>query len=158
MAGFYQALIGLGANLNDPIQQILDARVALTNLPLVTNWECSPLYVSTPVGYSDQPNFVNCVLSLKTSYDAYALFYQMQSVETKLGRIREEGNQNAPRLIDIDMLMFGDQQLNDPELIIPHPRIEERLFVIKPLADLGVQIEPNPSTDFSDQVLHQLTI
>jgi len=153
-----RALIGLGANLNDPIQQILDARVALINLPLVTGWECSPFYVSAPVGYSDQPNFINCVLSLETSYDAYTLFRYMQGIEAQLGRVRDKNNQNAPRLIDIDMLMFGEQQLSDPKLIIPHPRMGERLFVIKPLADLGVQVESEPNADFSDQVLHQLLI
>ena len=153
-----RALIGLGANLNDPIQQILDARVALTNLPLVASWQCSALYVSSPVGYSDQPNFVNCVLALNTHYDAYSLFGYMQTIETDLGRTRDKNNQNAPRLIDIDMLMFGDKQLADPNLIIPHPRMRERLFVLEPLADLGVDMKPDPAVDFGEQVLHRLSI
>jgi len=153
-----RALIGLGANLNDPIQQILDARLALSHLPLVKSWQCSSFYLSTPVGYSDQPNFVNCVLALDTGYDAYTLFEYMQAIEAGLGRVRDVNNQNAPRLIDIDMLMFSDQQLSDPKLTIPHPRMNQRLFVIKPLADLGVHIQPNVNTDFSQQVLYQLSI
>jgi len=115
MANFNRAFIGLGANLNDPIQQVLDAR-------------------------------------------AYALFDQMQNIETELGRVRVDGNQNAPRLIDIDLLMFGDQSLSDPKLTIPHPRISERLFVLKPFEELGIYLEADDRTDFSEQQLHKLAL
>ena len=158
MSVLNRALIGLGANLGDPIQQILDARALLSALPLVASCESSYLYVSSPVGYSDQPNFINCALALETSYDAVQLFAQMQSIETHLGRVRVQGNQNAPRMIDIDLLLFGDQTSDDPVLTIPHPRICERLFVMQPLADLGVDMKADENVDFSDQILHRLSI
>ena len=158
MAAIKQAVLGLGANLGDPIQQMIDARVALCALSQVTGSRCSSMYLSSPVGYSEQPNFINCVLVLKTYYSAQDLFKQMQRIEMSLGRIRIEDNQNAPRLIDIDLLMFGDLTINLPDLIIPHPRMNQRLFVIEPLAELGINIQASPNCDFSDQVIARLAI
>jgi len=153
-----KAYIGLGANLGDPIQQLVDARVRLAALPATMSCRCSPLYVSSPVGYSDQADFVNCVLELETQSDVRNLFSSMQLIEQALGRVREVGNQNAPRTIDIDLLMFADLEINQTDLIIPHPRLRQRMFVLKPLRDLGVNIAACDETDLSDQVLHKLCI
>lgn len=158
MSTIAQAVLGLGANLGDPIQQILDARMALSNLPEVLSWTCSSMYLSSPVGYSDQPDFINCVILLQTRYRAEALFEQMQEIERSLGRVRVNGNQNAPRSIDIDMLMFADQKIDKPELTIPHPRMNQRLFVIEPLLELGIEVAPNATFNFSDQILSRLAI
>lgn len=152
------AFIGLGANLGNPIQQIVDARSKLIRLTSTVSWRCSSMYVSSPVGYSDQPNFINCVLALETLDDAHTLFANMQCAEEALGRVRDPYNQNAPRLIDIDLILFGDQDLNDEHLIVPHPRMAERLFVLEPLGELGVVIPCDERADFSQQILHRLSI
>ena len=153
-----RAWLGLGANLGDPIQQLIDARVKLVNLPFVSAWQCSSMYVSSPVGYSDQADFINCVLALDVSVSAQDLFAQMQLIEVALGRVRVQDNQNAPRCIDIDLLMYGEQAINESNLVVPHPRMNQRLFVIEPLQQLGVRVEADQDIDFSDQHLHKLSI
>lgn len=150
------ALIGMGANLDDPVQQIVDARQRLLNWPRTQHARCSSMYLSTPVGYAEQADFINCVLALQTSASAFALLDLMQSIELVLGRVRDKDNQNAPRRIDLDLLYFGDQLIRDARLEVPHPRIAERLFVLKPLAELGINVAADPNTDFSQQSIHQL--
>jgi len=158
MAAITRAWLGLGANLDDPVQQIIDARVSLVRLPFVSAWQCSTLYVSSPVGYLNQEDFINCVLALDVSVDAQTLFAHMQLIETQLGRVRLSGNQNAPRKIDIDLLIFGEVSLNEPNLTVPHPRLNQRLFVVEPLRELGVRIEIDKEFDFTDQDLHKLSV
>lgn len=153
------AFLGLGANLGDPIQQIVDARRCLLCLSGTEALRSSSLYVSSPVGYSEQPNFINCVVALETHDDAHILLDDMQSIEKRLGRVRDASNQNAPRMIDIDLLLYGETQINDPRLIVPHPRMQERLFVLEPLHELGVRDYPKSlNTDFTQQELHKLSL
>ena len=136
MSRLTTAYIGLGANLGDPIQQLVDARTMLYALAGVVSGRCSDLYLTTPVGYAEQPDFVNCVVELQTALSAQQLFAHMQEIENRLGRRRVTGNQNAPRMIDLDLLLFGDLQIDDSQLVVPHPRLGERLFVLQPLSDL----------------------
>jgi len=150
------AWLGLGANLGDPVQQIINARTALATLPSVSDLVCSSFYVSSPVGYSDQPNFINCVIGVKTCAPMDGFFAQMQAIEARLGRVRDPLNQNAPRVIDIDLLLFGEEKSNTALLTVPHPRIGERLFVMEPLAELGVSSVADTSICFDDQLLHRL--
>ena len=150
--------LGLGGNLADPIGQIVDARLKLIQLECVSAWQCSSMYLSSPVGYSDQPDFINCVLSLDVDIGAKQLFAQIQLIEIDIGRIRFADNQNAPRKIDIDLLLFDDEVLNTPELIVPHPRMTQRLFVLEPLRELGVEIERDESTDFTQQIIYRLSL
>lgn len=142
--------------MGDPIQQIIDAREALYRLSSSRNGRCSSLYLSSPVGYSQQPNFVNCVLELESTLDPHSLFVCMRDIENSLGRVRHETNQNAARLIDLDLLLFGEQAIDDEVLSVPHPRIGERLFVLKPLAELGPKIAQSSSVNFTTQILHKL--
>ncbi len=158
MSKLKRAWLGLGSNLDDPIQQIMDARVQLLALTCVHGWQCSIMYQSSPVGFSDQPNFINCVLVLDVDIEATELFSEMRFIETNLGRVRDDLNQNAPRKIDIDLLLFDDQVSDKPELIIPHPRMTQRLFVLEPLSELGLELERDAKTDFSQQTIHQLTV
>jgi len=158
MQSITRAWLGLGANLGDPIQQIVDARQKLIALPFVKQWQCSSLFVSSPVGYTEQADFVNCVLALDVDVSSRQLFGKMQLIETQLGRVRLENNQNAPRKIDIDLLMFGEQSIEEPDLIVPHPRLNQRLFVLEPLRELGVNVEPAKQFDLTDQDLHKLSI
>lgn len=157
-------MIGLGSNLGDPIQQIIDARSALLALECVSSGRCSSLYLSSPVGYSEQANFINCVVEVQADAPAHRLLEEMQEIETAMGRRRVSGNQNAPRLIDLDLLLYDDQAINTEQLIVPHPRMHERLFVLVPLHELRPEISLNGRgslTDVitalrssSDQVLH----
>ncbi|WP_170132060.1 2-amino-4-hydroxy-6-hydroxymethyldihydropteridine diphosphokinase [Arenicella xantha] len=130
------AYLGLGANLGDPVQQLIDAKNYLSKLPNCKILNASAYYLTSPVGYQSQPDFVNCVVALETTLSAEVLLQKTQKIENLLGRTRVLGNQNAPRLIDIDILLFGDVQLNTADLSIPHPRIAERLFVLLPLSEL----------------------
>ena len=152
--------LGLGANLGDPVQQIIDARIKLSSLQCVHAWTCSSMYLSSPVGYADQAYFINCVLALDidSEHEAEEFFDHVQKIETDLGRVRDSGNQNAPRKIDIDVLLFADQVINLKKLLIPHPRMAQRLFVIEPLNELGVDIKKDKNTDFSQQEIFKLAI
>jgi len=134
------AYVGLGANLGDPVQQIIDARKQLSSDGAVSDVRCSSLYVSSPVGYSDQPDFVNSVMSLQTTHDALSLLRVMQAIETRIGRVRDAHNQNAARLIDLDLLLFANQKIDTPILRVPHPRLSERLFVLLPLQELDATL------------------
>ena len=151
-----KAYIGLGANLDDPVQQILDARQRLIDLESSMFSRSSSMYLSSPVGYAEQPNFINCVLELHTASSAHVLFSCMQNIEQALGRVRVAGNQNAPRRIDLDLLIYGDQQIDDEVLNVPHPRIGQRLFVLEPLAELGVEVTIGPQSALAEQTLFKL--
>lgn len=164
------AYLGFGANLGDPIQQILDARrqlSAITDISIVVN---SSFYLTSPIGYQGQSDFVNCVTSIDTSLSAHSLLDIMQSIETSLGRVRDSSNRNAPRLIDIDLLLYGDSSINDDRLIVPHPRLEQRLFTLAPLSEIAPTLILGHSSTvtnvlnkghddgvFTGQVIHRLT-
>ena len=163
MTKLKRAYLGLGGNLDDPIQQIVDARTQIIALSCVHDWQCSSMYQSSPVGYSDQPNFINCVLAVDIDIDAPEFFSQLQFIETNLGRIRDSSNQNAPRKIDIDFLLLLDQtrmscRIKLPDLIIPHPRMSQRLFVLEPLSELGLEFERDENVDFTQQKINQLMV
>lgn len=153
--------LGLGANLGDPIEQLITARSLLLALPNVITGRCSSFYSSSPVGYNDQPEFVNCVLELEVTMSAVELLNHTQSIENLLGRIRVSTNQNAPRVIDIDVLLFGDHHIQSEHLTVPHPRMDERLFVLKPLLELlhsDVYQAHLDNGEFAGQELTQLLI
>ena len=128
--------LGLGANLGDPTQQLVDARSALSRWPECLGLRCSSFYLSSPVGYAAQPDFINCVIEMQTNAPLNEVFAYTQELEQHLGRRRVEGNQNAPRTIDIDVLLYGDHVHTSDDLTVPHPRLQGRLFVLLPLAEL----------------------
>ena len=148
MSSLTTAYIGVGTNLGDRIQNLIDARQQLLSLSQVNNLRCSSFYVSSPVGDLDQPDYVNCVFELTLSIDNQSkgeispqlLFSQMQNIESRLGRVRDPRNQNAARIIDLDLLSFGDCQSDEPNLFLPHPRICDRLFVLLPLIELNPDV------------------
>ena len=131
------AYLGLGANLGDPIQQLVDARELISTLSATKSLRSSCFYSSSPVGFAEQADFINCVVELKTSDGPITLLENMQSRENTMGRKRVAGNQNSPRLIDIDLLLYGDQEIDTEVLNVPHPRMKERLFVLEPLLELS---------------------
>lgn len=144
------AYIGFGANLGDPIQQILDARRHLAKNANVFALEHSALYLTSPIGYEKQPDFVNCVSAIETNLPPQALLALLQNIENLLGRNRDPDNQNSPRIIDLDLLLFGTQNINEDSLVVPHPRLETRLFTLLPLSELDPKLSWSDSGNVSD--------
>ncbi|NND82618.1 MAG: 2-amino-4-hydroxy-6-hydroxymethyldihydropteridine diphosphokinase [Gammaproteobacteria bacterium] len=145
-----KAYLGLGANLGDPVQQILDARRSLFALPGVTQARSSSLYLSSAVGPGSSGEYVNCVVELGGQLSLADLFDAMQGIEVELGRVRSADNRNESRYIDIDLLVFDQLQQDDPVLTLPHPRLHERLFVLLPLLEIAPQISIQPLGQISD--------
>lgn len=131
----FEAIIALGSNLENPANQIQKAMDELQKLPEISEFTPSPLYISTPVGYSDQPDFVNAVAKVKTSLDAPNLLLALQKIENEAGRVRSF--RNAPRTLDLDLIDHNHSVYNTETLTLPHPRAHERSFVMLPLADIA---------------------
>jgi 2-amino-4-hydroxy-6-hydroxymethyldihydropteridine diphosphokinase len=128
--------LALGTNLGDRPANLQTAIAALP--PAVTVLERSPVYETQPWGLTDQPAFLNMVLSGKTRLEPLALLAYLKLLETRLGR--RSSVRYGPRKIDIDLLFYDDILLNTPELTIPHPGLHERAFVLVPLADLAAEL------------------
>lgn len=126
--------VGLGANLGDARQALSDAATALTQCEGVQVLELSPLYSTAPID-STGPDYINAVARVHTTLTATAFLTQLQAIERRFGRTRPY--RNAPRTLDLDLLLFGDEKIDLPELTVPHPRMHERAFVLRPLADLA---------------------
>lgn len=129
-----EAWIGLGSNLDDPLQQLARALAGLAALPGTTLVAQSPFYRSRPVGPQDQPDFVNGVALLETRLSAEALLDELQALEQAHGRTRRQ--RWGPRTLDLDLLLFGDEIIVNARLTVPHPRLQERDFVLRPLLDI----------------------
>jgi len=129
--------LGLGSNQSDPISQIKNATDLIEKIETSKIIKKSSLYESLPVGYLDQPNFINQVISLQTSLSAAELFERFQQIEFQLKRVKKIVN--GPRTIDIDILLFNQEIILTNDLTIPHPRMLDRAFVMIPL----LEIEPN---------------
>lgn len=131
-----QAYIALGANLGNPQHQVRDAMLALDALAHTRVTARSPLYLTPPWGVTEQPAFVNAVAGVDTGLPARDLLIALQELESRAGR-RRDGQRWGPRLLDLDLLLYGDAQFHDEQLDIPHPRLAERAFVLLPLADIA---------------------
>lgn len=129
------AYVALGANLGDPIATIRAALGALANLPESRVVHSSSLYRTAPVGELEQPEFINAVAALETTLAPEALLDALLDIETRFGRIREQ--KNGPRTLDLDLLLYANQQLDLPRLTLPHPRLHLRAFVLYPLAEIA---------------------
>jgi 2-amino-4-hydroxy-6-hydroxymethyldihydropteridine diphosphokinase len=129
------AFVGLGANLGDPRSQVRRAVAALGSYPATRVLAASSLYRSAPIGVRDQPEFVNAVVKIETGLSAQALLGELLATETRFGRRREFPG--APRTLDLDLLLYGDQVIADPHLAVPHPRMHERAFVLAPLVEIA---------------------
>ena len=128
------AVIALGSNLAEPARQVRAALSALEAHPQIQIEKTSSLYVTAPVGYDDQPDFVNAVCSVRTSLDGVSLLAVLNRIEADFGR--ERTFRNAPRILDLDIIDFDGISSDDPHLTLPHPRAHERSFVMKPLAEI----------------------
>ena len=155
------AFIGLGSNLEDPCSQLLRAFVALGELPGTSLVAQSSLYRSAPLGFPDQPDFVNAVAKIATALAPQALLQALLQIEHSHGR--ERTFRNAPRTLDLDILLYDGVRLHEQGLTIPHPQMHRRAFVLRPL----LEIEPdatipavgkarNALQDCQDQSLERL--
>ena len=150
------AYIGIGSNLDDPRAQVGKAFEELDRLPHTRVVKKSSLYRSAPVGYAAQPDFINAIAQLETGLPAERLLAELQAIEARHGRKRSFAN--APRTLDLDLLMHGATQLRTAQLTLPHPRMHERAFVLKPLLELDPDAEipgRGPAQPFLDACAHQ---
>lgn len=129
-----KAVLGLGGNLGHPMENLREALASLNRVPGTRVTKVSSVYKTEPVGYADQPDFYNLVAEVETDRSPRALLGACLGIEAALGRARTF--QNAPRLIDIDVLLYEEVTMEEPELILPHPRMMERGFVLIPLKEL----------------------
>lgn len=133
------AYIGLGSNLADPSGQIKSARAEISTLAQVQELAFSSLYHSPPMGPQDQPDYVNAVMAIATTLSALDLLHSLQRIEHEQGRVRT-GERWGARTLDLDLLLYGDQQIDVPELIVPHVGLSERAFVLYPLFEIAPQL------------------
>lgn len=133
------AYLGLGSNLADPVNQIRQARVAISAISGVQETAMSSLYSSSPMGPADQPDYVNAVMSVETSLAPHDLLKWLQRIENHQGRVRI-GERWGPRTLDLDILLFGDEIIRSADLIVPHIGIADRAFVLYPLAEIAPHI------------------
>lgn len=131
---FSEAYIALGANLGDREATLTQAIAGLQAHPAIEVLRCSNLYETDPVGYLDQPCFLNMALALKTTLVPEQLLSEMLDIELQLGRERKI--RFGPRTVDLDLLWVEGREMNTPLLTLPHPRMMERAFVLIPLADI----------------------
>ena len=137
-----QILIGCGSNLKSPLIQLSKALHLLSAKPHITLCGVSPIYITEPLGYKKQPKFLNCVILIKTRVKAHSLLKTLLTIEKKMGRTRPF--KNAPRSIDLDLLLFGQEKKNIsrlPYLSVPHPEMVHRKFVLQPVSDLNAHIK-----------------
>ncbi|HEY9132791.1 MAG TPA: 2-amino-4-hydroxy-6-hydroxymethyldihydropteridine diphosphokinase [Dyella sp.] len=135
-----RAYVGLGSNLGDSRQLVLDAMDALENLPGARPVGRSRLYRTPPWGLLEQPPFINAAMAVETPMAPLELLDAMLAIERAAGRIRD-GERWGPRTLDLDLLHVEGFVLHDPRLTLPHPRIAERAFVLLPLNELAPDLE-----------------
>jgi 2-amino-4-hydroxy-6-hydroxymethyldihydropteridine diphosphokinase len=133
------AYVALGSNLRDPVRQVMDAFEELARLPDTRLTARSSLYRTAPVGKVDQPDFINAVARLETGLPAQSLLDRLLEIEREHVRVRTE--RNGPRTLDLDLLLYGTQRIDLPGLTVPHPRMQERAFVLVPLAEIAPGLE-----------------
>lgn len=129
------AFVALGSNLEDPRRQVERGFDALAALPNTRVTGRSRLYRTPPWGVVDQPDFVNAAARIATTLAPMPLLEALLGIEARAGRVR--GIRNGPRVLDLDLLLYGDAVIDVPALVVPHPRLHERAFVLLPLADLA---------------------
>ncbi|HKO89226.1 MAG TPA: 2-amino-4-hydroxy-6-hydroxymethyldihydropteridine diphosphokinase [Burkholderiales bacterium] len=133
-----RAYVGIGANLGDARTHVLQAIHALGEIEQTTLLRASSLYRTAPVGFLEQPDFINAVASIDTHLDAHRLLAKLRDIECRHGRVR--AFKDAPRTLDLDLLLYDDVQFTDETLAIPHPRMHERAFVLAPLAEIATDV------------------
>ena len=134
----HKAFIALGSNLSSPASQVIRALQSIDKLPKTKLIKQSSLYKSAPVGYDKQPDFINAVAEIDTELSAETLLENLLKIEQEFGRERPFAN--APRVLDLDLLLYDDLILHIKSLTLPHPRMHLRGFVLLPLAEIAPEI------------------
>ncbi|MDR7377607.1 2-amino-4-hydroxy-6-hydroxymethyldihydropteridine diphosphokinase [Rhodoferax ferrireducens] len=148
------AYVALGANLGDAVQTVRSAMEAIHGLPQTEVRQRSSLYLTTPID-SDGPDYVNAVVEVITSLCAPDLLEQLQKIEQSAGRKRPY--RNAPRTLDLDILLFGSGHVHSLALTVPHPRMVQRAFVLRPLAEIApALVTPKQLRAVRDQAIEKL--
>ena len=127
--------VGVGSNMGDRLENLRAAVGDLARSPDVRVVRSSSVYETAPVGGPEQGDFLNAVVEISTELEPHALLEALQRIESELGRVRAE--RFGPRTIDLDLLLYDDEEIDDPHLTVPHPRMRERAFVVVPLTELG---------------------
>jgi 2-amino-4-hydroxy-6-hydroxymethyldihydropteridine diphosphokinase len=136
-----RVFVGLGSNLGERETTLRAAIGRLRTIPGVEVSAVSNLRDTEPVGYVDQPRFLNGAVELETDLSARALLGVLLELERAFGRDRAAGPPHGPRTLDLDLLLYGDATIDEPLLEVPHPRLHERRFVLEPLAELDPDLE-----------------
>lgn len=132
------AYVGLGSNMEDPVWHVVSSIGEMAEPGITEILSRSSLYKSAPIGFSDQPDFVNCVISLRTRHNPVDLLTRLQTIENNHGRIRSIPN--GPRTLDLDLLLYGCAVMDLDRLKLPHPRLHEREFVLRPLLEIAPNV------------------
>ena len=151
---WWPVYVAIGSNLDEPRRQVLSAIDDLAKLPHTRLIRSSRLYRSPPMDGSAQSDYINAVAALITQLDAPAFLHALQAIEERHGRVRD-GCRWAPRTLDLDLLVFGDQKICNDELTVPHPGIGTRRFVLLPLCEIAPQLRI-PGLSNVEQVLREL--
>jgi 2-amino-4-hydroxy-6-hydroxymethyldihydropteridine diphosphokinase len=133
------AYIGLGSNLSEPIKQVQAAINAIKNIAQSDVINVSSLYLSKPMGPQDQDDYINAVLALETTLTPFDLLDALQCIENKAGRVRKDNRWGA-RILDLDIILFGNEIINTDRLIVPHYGMKKREFVLLPLAEIAADL------------------
>jgi 2-amino-4-hydroxy-6-hydroxymethyldihydropteridine diphosphokinase len=155
MTAMVRAFVGLGGNLGDVETTLMEAVWALESLPQSSLRAQSSIYRSAPWGRTDQPDFLNAVVEIQTRLAAIELLNRLLEIEERFGRVRDPADRWGPRKLDLDLLAYGDQEINEPGLHVPHPRMKERAFVLVPLAEIAPTLQL-PGLERVDAMLAQV--
>jgi 2-amino-4-hydroxy-6-hydroxymethyldihydropteridine diphosphokinase len=146
--------LSLGSNLGDRAANLRTAISKLPSLGAVTN--CSSFYQSEPVEFTNQPEFLNCAAELETNLTPEQILDAILNIEREMGRDRTTQQPKGPRIIDIDLLLAGDAVINTPQLAVPHPAMQNRRFVLQPLAEIAPEVKHPLLHQTMQELLHQL--
>ncbi len=147
------AYIGLGSNLADPLKQLQAALRAMSTMRSTRVVRHSHFYRTPPWGQSDQPEFINAVAEIETGLSARDLLDELLSIERRAGRLRTD-ERWGPRVLDLDMLLYGQEIIDEPALHVPHPHMRDRAFVVVPLAELAPHVNIPGFGGIGDMLSH----
>ncbi len=150
-----RAFIGMGGNVGDVAATFRQVLADFDGLPQTRLVRQSPVYRTAPVGGVEQPDFLNAVAELETALAPLPLLHRLWAIERRYGRDRQRETRWGPRTLDLDILLLGDVRMQSEQLTLPHPRMHERLFVLRPLADIAADLEV-PGQGTVRQLLAQL--
>jgi 2-amino-4-hydroxy-6-hydroxymethyldihydropteridine diphosphokinase len=147
-----RAFVGVGGNVGEVEITLVEAMWALDSMPQTSIRSQSRLYRTPPWGNTEQPPFLNAVVELQTRLTARVLLDLLLEIEIRFGRDRAEGEKWGPRELDLDLLIYGEDQIDEPGMHVPHPRLHERAFVLVPLNEIAPTLEINGVGRVSDLV------